>query len=269
MNWSDCWRAKAMNMLAKLITGFLTYGVGAILAWLAARKIFISDEAAQWIKDSVPAAALVVASILVTAVGVLWTRYVKPWWDRWTGKTPAACLLILLLPLALGGCMAPAALREAEAWEVTTWQGHLGNDQRIEQCWEQVFVATRQADIEYTTQKSIDLVKAAAKTPADIEEGIKTVVAAREKAMADTQLVVAKMRGLVATNQNEAAKAMQIHGAVAEWMSVGMEASAIPNIVNEAFGLVQSLGLKVTLPGIQTPTFEPAPAAPSPAAVPK
>jgi len=46
-------------------------------------------------------------------------------------------------------------------------------------------------------------------------------------------------------------------------MSAGMEMSAIPNIVNEAFGVVQSLGLKVTTPGIATPTIEAATTAPT------
>jgi len=177
------------------------------------------------------------------------------------GKTPPTVLLLLLLPLLVTGCMASATVREAEAFEGATWQAHLGNDQRIEQCWEAVFVATRQADIDYTMQKSIDFVKVAAKTPAEIEEGIKAVVAAREKAMADTQLIVAKMRTLVAMNQSEAAKAMRLRGAISDWMSAGMEMSAIPNIVNEAFGVVQSLGLKVTTPGIQTPAIQPEPTA--------
>jgi hypothetical protein len=197
--------------------------------------------------------AIAAYSVAVKSIGPLLTK---------DGTPPAALVLIFLLPL-LGGCIAPMAVREAQAWEVATWQSHLGNDQRIEQTWESVFIATRQADIDYTTQKTIDLVKMTAKTPADIEEGIKAVIAKRDKAMADTQLIVARMRSLVATNQNEAAKAMRVHGAVSQWMSVGMEASAIPNIVNEAFGLVQSLGLKVTMPGIQTPAISPEPATPT------
>jgi hypothetical protein len=236
-----------------IITMLLT---AAVLKWVCPWLGLPPDQAAL-IAAGMVAMGLAVIGGIAYEDGNLTVGQRKP------PTTPTVLVLLLVLPL-LAGCMAPAALREAEAWEVTTWQGHLGNDQRIEQTWEQVFLATRQADIEYTTQRSIDLVKVKAATPADIEEGIKAVIAAREKALADTQLIVAKMRGLVATNQNEAAKAMKIHGAVTEWMSVGMEASAIPNIVTEAFGLVQSLGLLVTMPGIQVPTIQPAPATPAP-----
>ena len=247
-----------MATLARLLTGLLTYGLGAVLLWLAGKGIILSDADQQWLKDSIPTAALALGGLLAIIAGVLWTRYIKPWWDRWTGKP--AVLILFLLPL-LGGCMAPAALRQGEALEGATWQAHLGNDQRIEQTWESVFVATRQADIDYAMQKAIDRVKVEVKTPAEIEEGIKAVVAAREKAMGDTQLVVAKMRSLVAVNQSEAAKAMRLRGAISEWMNVGMEMSAIPNIVNEAFGLIQSMGLKITCPGIQTPAIQPEPTA--------
>lgn len=245
-----------MNAILRIVTGILTYGLGAILLWLAARGVILSDADQQWLKDAVPPCAAAVAGLLAIAAGAGW-KHLKAWLAR-RKMLDSTLLLLLLLPLS-AGCIAPTAVREAQAWEVAVWQGHLGNDQRIERTWESVFVATRQADIDYTTQKTIDLVKMTAKTPADIEEGIKAVIAKRDKAMADTQLVVARMRSLVATNQNEAAKAMRVNGAVSQWMSVGMEASAIPNIVNEAFGLIQSLGLKVQMPGIQTPTIQPAP----------
>lgn len=175
-------------------------------------------------------------------------------------------LVVAVLALLCGtaGCMAPVTVQEAQALNVTAWQGHLGNDQRIEQAWEQVYASARQADIDYSTQKATDLVKMAAKTPADIEEGVKAIIVQRDKAMADTQIIIAKMRGLVAINQSEAAKIQRLGGTVSEWMGTGMDASAVPNLVNEAFNIMQTLGLKISAPGIQVPTILP-PASAAPA----
>lgn len=90
-----------MAVLARILTGLLTYGLGAILAWLAMRKIAISDADAQWIKDSIPAMALVIASILAVAAGVLW-KHVKAWMDKNKTAPPPATPLPFLAWVALG-----------------------------------------------------------------------------------------------------------------------------------------------------------------------
>jgi len=89
-----------MALIARILTGLLTYGLGAVLIWLAAKGVILSDADQQWLKDAVPAAAMAVAGVLAVVVGVLWSRYIKPRWDRWTGKP--AVLLIFLLPLVVG-----------------------------------------------------------------------------------------------------------------------------------------------------------------------
>ena len=108
-----------MAVIARILTGVLTYGLGAVLGWLALRKIVVSDADQQWLKDNVPTLALILASIMATAAGVLWTKYIKPRWDKWTAKKPpdtgavpflawVALGIGIACSLACGGCATEA-----------------------------------------------------------------------------------------------------------------------------------------------------------------
>lgn len=94
-----------MAVLARILTGLLTYGLGAVLLWLAGKGIIFTEAEQQWLKENVPTVAYAVAGVMMIVVGVIYTKYLKPWWDQWTGKT---VLLLLVVPLLGMGCTTQA-----------------------------------------------------------------------------------------------------------------------------------------------------------------
>lgn len=159
-----------------------------------------------------------------------------------TGVT--GILLLLSAAVVLAGCQAPVALREAQVIEVVALQGHLANDVRIQQIWENVYARTRDADIDNTTQMAIDLImeksQEAGVKPEVIGQMVTDLLANRDKAKGDTAKMQAKMRELVALNKDEVTKALQIHGKVSEWLKAGLTGDALQGAFDMVNALLQS-----------------------------
>jgi len=152
----------------------------------------------------------------------------------------AFVVILTLLLMGVLGCQAPASLRDAQTWEVQAWQNLLANDTKIDATWATVYRMARQADIEATTKISIDLIKAKAGTPAEVESGIKVLLERRDKALADTEAVCAKMAAMRDVNTREAMSALQLHGKVTEWMEAGLDTSAVPEMAQEVIDLISA-----------------------------
>jgi hypothetical protein len=162
------------------------------------------------------------------------------------GGTTRTCLLIplaFLLPL-LGGCVAPTAVREGQAWEETAWRGYIRNTDRIHDLTLSMYEVERTAARDRATQDALSRVKAKAvdgKLPADeFASALEVLCQEREKADSQTKALVGRVRSLVAANNVEAAKALRIHGRMAEWLEAGVDESAVPLLVREAAALIQS-----------------------------
>jgi hypothetical protein len=79
------------------------------------------------------------------------------------------------------------------------------------------------------------------KLPADeFAAALEVLCQEREKADGQTKTLVDKVRSLIAANNAEAAKALRIHGKMAEWLEAGIDESAVPLLVREAASLIQS-----------------------------
>lgn len=163
------------------------------------------------------------------------------------GGTKAALLLLALgasLALSIGGCAAPLQVREAQAFEEAAWRVYMANGDRIQGAWSAAYAEARRADIEYTTAKAIDVAKRAAAagplSPADVEAAIRTVVEEREKAQGATARIQAALAALQRQNALEAAKALRLHGGMAEWLAAGVEESTIPGLVDEFLGMIRA-----------------------------
>jgi len=178
------------------------------------------------------------------------------------GGSNGAYLLIplaFLLPL-LGGCIAPMAVREAQAWEEAAWQGYVRNAGRIHDLTLSMYEVERTAARERATQEALARVKAKAvdgKLPADeFAEALEVLCREREKVDGQTKMLVDKVRSLIAANNTEAAKALRIHGKMAEWLESGIDESAVPLLVREAAALINShRGPQATAPpGVPAPS---------------
>jgi hypothetical protein len=163
-----------------------------------------------------------------------------------SGGTTGAYLLIPLAFLLsiLGGCVAPTAVREGQAWEEAAWQGYIRNEGRIHDLTLSMYEVERTAARERATQDALARVKAKAvdgKLPADeFASALEVLCQEREKADGQTKTLVDKVRSLIAANNAEAAKALRIHGKMAEWLEAGIDESAVPLLVREAVTLIQS-----------------------------
>lgn len=146
-------------------------------------------------------------------------------------------ILLSLGVLALAGCMAPSAIREAQAWEQVAMQNHMANDARQLETFITIYRLARQADIEFTTTMFIDEATKQGWKP----EMVVMLITKRDKAKADTEVVCGKLREMAAINQSELAKALRIHGKLADWMAAGIDESAVPIIAQELVHLVGTM----------------------------
>jgi len=154
-------------------------------------------------------------------------------------RTTIIILSALALALLLaGGCTAPGSLRDAQVWERQAMLNVLANEQRMGDAWAAVYRMARQADIDATTEASIALIKTKA-DPVEVEKGVRFLMVMRDKALADTEKVIAKFGEMRTVNLAEAKKALDLHGAVTEWMEAGLDASAIPAMAQEVLGLIE------------------------------
>ena len=147
-------------------------------------------------------------------------------------------ILVALVLLLAGGCTAPGSLRDAQVWERQAMLNVLANEQRMGDAWAAVYRMARQADIDATTEASIALIKTKA-DPVEVEKGVRFLMVMRDKALADTEKVIAKFGEMRTVNLAEAKKALDLHGAVTEWMEAGLDASAIPAMAQEVLGLIE------------------------------
>ena len=169
-----------------------------------------------------------------------------------TGAGTASLLLLALLFLPMAGCAAAATVREGQAVEDVTWQNYIRNTGRIHDLTLTVYQTERAKGVEYTTTKAMEKVRAAAvdgKLPvADFEGAVKAVVEEREKATAETAATAARIRTLIASNNEEAAKALRIHGKMTEWLAAGMDESAVAALIDEAVTVIQAATPKAASP---------------------
>jgi stage V sporulation protein SpoVS len=162
--------------------------------------------------------------------------------DNGSGGAAAALVLAAALGLLAAGCQAPAAVRATGAEEVLAWQRYVGNSERITGAAVEAYRQARQADIDYTTAKAVAAVKATAvdgKLPAEtLERTVQEVIARRDMAKALTDQVAAKVQALLAANRKEAAKALQLHAALRDYLEAGIDESSIPAMIQEVLGLL-------------------------------
>jgi hypothetical protein len=223
---------KSLYQSRKAWVGGITILVTAVFAvWIGPALGLTEEQSAQVAVAIVAAGVAIIAGIAVEDHGTK---------SAGGGGAAATVLLLFLLPmLALGGCMAPADIREAQAWERAAWTGYMANNARILAQWEENYAIARQSDIDYTTDKAIAIVKKAT-TPEEIEAGVRAVIANRDKALADTEQIKKRMRELAAVNQSEAAKALRIHGGVDDWMAAGMDEGAVPGMISEIVTIINA-----------------------------
>ena len=171
------------------------------------------------------------------------------------GGPPTAALLILGLSVAfIGGCQAPQAVRDAYAFEGGVWQSYIRNTDRIHDLTLAAYKTARDKDLEHTTAKALEKVRAAAvdgRLPvADFEAALKTIVEERDKANGQTAAIQAKIRSLITVNNGEVRKALRIRGSMQEWLEAGLDESVIPELTQEVFGLLGDVrgGVKVPAP---------------------
>jgi len=162
-------------------------------------------------------------------------------------RPPPAVMLLLafafVLPVA-GGCVAPAAVRESQAWEEAAWRCYIRNTDRIHDLTLSMYDVERTAARERATQDALSRVKAKAvdgKLPTDeFASALEVLCQEREKADGQTKALVDRVQSLIAANNAEAAKALRLHGKMAEWLEAGIDESAVPLLVREAAALIQS-----------------------------
>ena len=161
----------------------------------------------------------------------------------------AACLAVLL---AAAGCQTPLQVREAQAWEQMAFQNYVRNADRIIELQVMIYKDARTRDIDYTTEKAIALVKGKAvggQLPVDqVEAAIRAIMANRDRAVRDTDAIVARIKALQAQNAQEAQKALRIHGKIAEWMEAGVESSAVPKMIQDVVDVIKAASGGTTLP---------------------
>jgi len=167
-------------------------------------------------------------------------------------KPPAALVLLLLPALFIGGCAASATVQQAAAWEQQAWAVYIRNTDRIHDLTLSMYELERTAAKERATAAALKMVEARAvdgKLPvAEFMEGLLALEAERTAVDAQTKAVVGKVRDLITANNAEAAKALRVHGKLAEWLAAGMDETAIPGLVQEAMGLIQSFKAPATVP---------------------
>lgn len=165
-------------------------------------------------------------------------------------KTLSLFPIGLMISLFLVGCAAPLNVQEAQAWESNAWAAYIRNADRIVDLQLEMFKSERQARTEAATQDALARVKARAvdgKLPVeDFTTALTVLTTERDKAKTQTETLVARVKSLAQANNAEAAKALRIHGKMAEWLEAGMDESAIPGLVQETIGLIQSFNKPAT-----------------------
>jgi cytochrome c556 len=160
------------------------------------------------------------------------------------GGPPRLPLLALAALLLLPGCVASATVRENQAWEEAAWRNYMRNVQRIQDLALSMYQIERTAALARATDEAIALVKAAAvdgQLPVgEFTGALQAICANREKVRAQTQTLIAKVKSLADANATEAAKALRLHAKMTEWLEAGIDESALPGLVAEAAGLVES-----------------------------
>ncbi len=158
--------------------------------------------------------------------------------------------LAALTLLAASGCVAPQTIQDAYALEGQAITQYVANGERIDKAWADIYTEARRSDLDYTTEKVTQLLKdkalAGKLTPDEVAAAVKAVVANREKAQADTAKVVVSMQRLQTVNRNEIAKALRLHGTLADWLAAGVDASAIPGMIDEIGTLIQTFRVPAT-----------------------
>jgi hypothetical protein len=172
---------------------------------------------------------------------------------------PAVVLVLAAVLTISAGCQAPATVREAQVYEGQCLATYVANVQLERQTWATIYEQARQADVDYATAKAIEVVKAKAKTPEDIEAGIRAVVAERERAALATTAVKTKMAKIGQANDGEVAKALRIHGGLAEWLEAGVNETAIPGMATELLDAINAFKAGHATVITTTPTAAAAP----------
>ena len=105
----------------------------------------------------------------------------------------------------------------------------------------QVAIKTTVEDLTAATDAALQAkAGTAALSPEEIGKAVTAIIANREKAQADTAKVVASMQRLQTINRDEIAKALRLHGTLADWLAAGVDASAIPGMIDEVGALIQT-----------------------------
>lgn len=150
-------------------------------------------------------------------------------------SSPAILVALSLgVALSIGGCQAPAAVRGAHDLAAEAMRVYSANSARLLDGTLAAYRLERDARTQEAVERSLTLTAqavAARETPEEIVAGVRALVAERDKALADTARVVAGFRKVEDVNRAELAKSLQLHGAVAEWLEAGVDASTVPALV--------------------------------------
>jgi hypothetical protein len=221
LHWTEVVAVAGAVMLASRVALYLLAVVAHALG-----KQNIEDEATALQK----AVDGVASGLKVTALNI-------PKIFQGTGDGGKATLLLLfLLPTLALGCQAGQNVRNAQTLEALGVSKYMVNNEKILDATIAAFEQARIAAKELATKKAIDLIKAKAANglPAsEVEAAVLAVTENREKVDRQTATIVASIRKMASTNEKEAAKAMQIHAKIAEWMEAGFDASEVPKAIDD------------------------------------
>ena len=152
--------------------------------------------------------------------------------------------LVFLAGLA-GGCIAPSVIQDALALEGQAVGTYASNVDRISATWATLYTSARQADVDYTTGKVIGRMQALAAagtlTPEQLAIEVAALLADRDKAVADTGRIVTRMQAIQELNRGELAKAIRLRGSVQDWLSAGIDATAVPGMIDEVGAVIQAM----------------------------
>ena len=237
----------------KLLAASRKVWVGALTIILTA---LVAKYLAPWLGLDAEQVGIIATAIIGTGLAIIVAIAYEDGQAKSAGNGAVAPLIlaILLMPL-LAGCVAPAAVREAQDVEEAALMGYVRNTGRIHDLTLGIYQVEREKAIEYTTAKVLEKVHAAADAQgnlpvAEFEGALTALVQEREDAAAGTQAVVKRVRDLIATNDRELAKTLRLHGAMRDWLEAGIDDGLFGGLLSEVWALASppAAAISATLP---------------------
>jgi hypothetical protein len=242
-------------------------GVGLAVLW---NQAWPADPALPW------AARVILGLLMGLSAAGLYDGALQPlkgWLRDPLGSGPGDTAFLLAAGLAVAvlgvaGCAEPLQVRGAYAAEALAWQRCQANSEKITGAALEAYGLARDAHLDYATAKAIQAVERRAvggQLPvADFSAALDEVVRQRDAARDQTARVRAKVLAAQTRNRQEAARALGIHEALADYLAAGPEAEDVQALVDEAFILIRSVVVPASASAPSAPAAPPAAAAAGP-----